>query len=285
MQNELADQSVLYIYADGPKENATQEQFKKIESVRLLLRNKKWCKEVYIIEAEKNKGLADSIIDGVTEIVVKHGKVIVLEDDIVTSKGFLKYMNDALSLYEINEMVFQISAFMFPIDSKGLPETFFYNANSCWGWGTWNRAWKQFNDDPLELYLRLIKKKVNWETYNAFQGTAYKEQLYANIENRLNTWAVKWHSTIILNDGFVLHPKVSLTKNIGFDNSGVNCTLDKRFDQMVLASNIKVEAIEQVLNQQALNKISHYFQNINERNSEKENFLRRLLLKILSMIS
>jgi GT2 family glycosyltransferase len=95
MQNELADQSVLYIYADGPKENATEEQIKKINEVRQLIRSKTWCKEAHIKEAEKNKGLADSIIDGGTEQVNKYGKVIVLEHDLITARGFLKYMNKA----------------------------------------------------------------------------------------------------------------------------------------------------------------------------------------------
>ena len=124
MQNELADQSVLYIYADGPKENATEEQLKKIEEVRHVIRTKKWCKEVHIIESEKNKGLADSIINGVTEIVNKYGKVIVLEDDIVTSKGFLKYMNEALELYKEEDKVYHISGYMFPVKGNCLKPFF-----------------------------------------------------------------------------------------------------------------------------------------------------------------
>lgn len=284
MKNDLADQSMLFIYSDGPKAEATQEQLNKITEVRELIRKEKWCKDVHIIESEKNKGLADSIVDGVTEIVNKYGKAIVLEDDIVTSRGFLKYMNDALNLYERNETIFQISAFMFPIDIKDLPETFFYNANTCWGWGTWQRAWKYYNNNALELYIKLIENNIDWEIYNAFQGNAYKEQLYANIENRLYTWAVKWHSTIILNDAFVLHPRKSLTKNIGFDNSGVNCKTDERFDQMELADSIKVESIKQIVNQQVACKIIDYFQNPYKIKPEKKSILKKILLKIISRL-
>ncbi len=160
MQNELAGQSVLYIYADGPKENPGDEQLKNIEEVRKVIRWQQWCKEVIIIEADNNKGLAASIVDGVTEIVNKHEKVIVLEDDIVTSVGFLKYMNEALTLYKDDERVLEVSAFMFPIQSAGLPDTFFYNANSCWGWGTWKRAWKYYNNDALDLYKKLKENSL-----------------------------------------------------------------------------------------------------------------------------
>ena len=122
--NKLADQSVLYIYSDGPKENSTIEQLKRINDVRELIRERKWCKEVNIVESKKNKGLANSIVDGVTEIVNRYGKIIVLEDDLVLSKGFLKYMNDSLSFYQNNNEVMHISGYMEPVNSN-LPETFF----------------------------------------------------------------------------------------------------------------------------------------------------------------
>ena len=105
MANELAAKSELYIYADGPKPNATDEQLQKIHEVRQLIRQEQWCDKVHIVESEKNKGLADSIIGGVTEIVNKYGKIIVLEDDIVPTTGFLQYMNDALEMYKDDEQV------------------------------------------------------------------------------------------------------------------------------------------------------------------------------------
>ena len=96
--NELADQSELFIYADGPKINADITQLERIREVRAILREKQWCKKVTIRESEKNKGLADSIVGGVTEVVNERGRVIVIEDDVVTSKYFLRFMNDSLNL-------------------------------------------------------------------------------------------------------------------------------------------------------------------------------------------
>jgi len=93
-KNELADQSILYIYCDGPKPDATEEQIAKIAEVRQVIRKKQWCKEIHIIENDKNKGLGTSIIDGVSEIIKIYKKVIVLEDDLLTSPFFLDYMNN-----------------------------------------------------------------------------------------------------------------------------------------------------------------------------------------------
>jgi FkbM family methyltransferase len=227
MQNELADQSVLYIYADGPKENATEEQLKKIEEVRGLIKTKKWCREVHIIEAEKNKGLADSVIDGVTEIVNKYGKVIVLEDDIVTSKGFLKFMNDALDVYENEEKIFHISGYMFPVKRK-LPETFFYKQTSCWGWGTWANKWNHLEKSALKLHQQLIETgKIK---YADIDGTnQFLNQLKANMDGALKTWAVLWHFSVFLKNGLSLHPRKSLVTNIGMDDTGANCGITDIF--------------------------------------------------------
>jgi FkbM family methyltransferase len=235
MQNELADQSVLYIYADGPKENATDEQLKKIEEVRGLIKTKKWCREVHIIVAEKNKGLADAVIDGVTEIVDKHGKVIVLEDDLITSKGFLKYMNDALDLHENEERVFHISGYMFPVQEK-LPETFFYKQTSCWGWGTWAKKWNQLEKSALKLHQQLVETgKIK---YADIDGTnQFLNQLKANMDGALKTWAVLWHFSVFLKNGLSLHPRRSLVTNIGMDDTGENCGITNIF---------KVEAFENV---------------------------------------
>ena len=71
-RNELANKSILYIYCDGPKADASEEQYQKIKEVHDVVRKHQWCKEVHVVEAEKNKGLAKSVIHGVTEIVEKY---------------------------------------------------------------------------------------------------------------------------------------------------------------------------------------------------------------------
>jgi GT2 family glycosyltransferase len=95
-KNELANESDLYIYIDGPKSNATEEQLQKIEAVKQVANEKQWCKNVFIIDSASNKGLAKSIIEGVTKIVNEFGKVIVVEDDVLLSSYF----------FEIHERIF-----------------------------------------------------------------------------------------------------------------------------------------------------------------------------------
>ncbi len=238
--NEWADRSILYIFADGAKVDATEEQLSKITEVRQLIRSRQWCKEVHIIERQRNWGLADNIICGVTQIVNQYGRIIVLEDDIVTSPGFLRYMNEALELYANEPRVMHISGYMFPVKGQ-LPETFFYNANSCWGWATWARAWQHFINDPLYLYKQITRSKKAVRKFNINNSFPFLSQLEANMLGKTKTWAIRWYASFFIRGGFALHPYPSLVNNIGHDNSGENCILQDDFHWATLAKNIPVK--------------------------------------------
>ncbi len=239
--NALAAESDLFIYADGPKKGASQEDLDKIAEVRSIIATTRGFKNVIVKQSDKNQGLASSVVAAVTELVNQFGKIIVLEDDIVVSSGFLQYMNDALDFYEKEERVMHISGYMFPVKNK-LPPTFFYNTASCWGWGTWARAWKLFDNDAVALSDKLKKSG------RAFQfdidGTyPFSQQLQKNASGEICTWAVRWYASIFFAGGLCLHPYPSLTNNIGFDHSGVHCKEDTRFYCDQLADKLRVKEI------------------------------------------
>ena len=256
MQNELADQSVLYIYCDGVKEFCSLEDNRRVEQVRDVVRKKKWCKEVQIIYRNSNLGLADNIVRGVTEVINKHGRIIVLEDDIVTSPGFLKFMNDALTFYENEEKVMHISGYMFPIKEK-LPQTFFYNATSCWGWATWKNNWKKFNSNASELYTELLERN-DLQRFDLDGNFGFLKQLKDNKEGNLKTWAIKWHTSVFLNDGLCLHPNTSFVDNIGHDGTGENCGESESFKARELAKNIDVNKIELIESKKARRAMNNF---------------------------
>jgi hypothetical protein len=193
-----------------------------------LLREKKWTREVNIIEAEKNKGLTKSIVEGITSQVNKHGGLIVLEDDIVTSPGFLKYMNSALRVYQHDEKVFGISGYSYPTVSKEIPETYFLHMGSSWGWATWKRAWDKLNLNVPDLIAK-IKAHRNYKKFNVGSHPFFEMLLKQNKENP-DTWDIQWYASLFLADGFFLFPNKSLSKNIGFDNSGTHCAADSYYE-------------------------------------------------------
>ena len=158
LKNELAKESTIIIYCDGPKPNASREDLQKIEDVRRIVNNIEGFKQKIIKASSENKGLANSIINGVTECVNEYGKVIVLEDDLITSPFFLNYMNEALEKYNNESKVLSIGACNFWANSKQIPEYFFMPQPDCYGWATWKDRWDLFETDASKL--------LNWINEN-----------------------------------------------------------------------------------------------------------------------
>lgn len=222
-KNDLADKSVLYVFADGPKENADDHVLQKINEARAIAQSKLWCKEVHVIESETNKGLSSSVISGVSKIINKYGKIIVLEDDLVTSEGFLKYMNDALNQYENEEKVMQVSGHCFPIANAFKNQSsFFIPMTTSWGWGTWQRAWTKF--DPRATGYEILKSDKEAEkTFNLENSYPYSGMLIKQMESSaIDSWAIRWWWSVFKENGIALFPDKSLVKNIGFDAAGSN---------------------------------------------------------------
>ncbi len=211
-ENLFADKSDLIIFSDGPR---TQMDVTKVDEVRNYLYTIKGFRSVKIYQREKNYGLAENIIQGVTEVVNQYGKIIVLEDDIISTPYFLKYMNEALDFYKNQDKVMHISGYIFPIDSNGLPDTFFIKPATCWGWATWKRTWEKFEKAPAKQ-IHLLNQKQIFD-FNMNGSYDYWSYLIQNFEGKINTWAIFWYLSIYLNGGFSLHPSESLTVHIGYD--------------------------------------------------------------------
>lgn len=268
ISNSLFEESEVFVFADGPKENASEADSAKISEVRKLFEPLSNKPKVTLRFSEKNRGLTTSIVSGITEIVKRYGKVIVVEDDLELSPGFLKYMNDALNLYQNEERVMHIGGYMVP-HNKNLPETFFLRAPTIWGWGTWKRAWDKFEVDAGVL-LKKIEEKFGEDfayeldvngTYN------YTKQLKDIAAGKLDTWDIQWSASIYLQNGLCLHPNNSLTRNNGFDGSGVHCYPSELFKNQNLSyyGNVKIQPLE--LKETALEAFSNFFKS---QNSEDE---------------
>lgn len=217
-QNSLARQSELIIYADGPKRKKDKDS---VDRVRHYLAQITGFRRVIVRTSEANRGLALSIINGVTEVVREYGRIIVLEDDLVVAPYFLNYMNDALTRYAEEERVMHVSGYWFPITMDSERETFFLSVPSSWGWATWARAWSVFEKDPEGLVNDFSDKDIH--SFN-LEGTCnFWEQVRHNIQGKANTWAIFWYASIFKQKGLCLYPPKSLVANIGHDGTGVHC--------------------------------------------------------------
>jgi len=231
MANDYADQSILYVYSDSPKHLAGADEVAAVEKVRRLVRSEQWCKEVHLVEATRNKGLVTSFVDGITEVINQHGRIIVLEDDQVTSKGFLKYMNEALELYKDDDKVMHISGYMYPAKFKSKETTFFLNVQSCPGWGTWMRAWQKYNHDAADHYQYFSQNPQRRKKFDIEGHAYYFKQLERNAGSpELYSWAVRWYASCLRAEGLSLFPARSLVRNIGCDDTGEHCKNTGMYD-------------------------------------------------------
>lgn len=215
--NDLAGDSHLIIYADGPKPGVKGEDLKRIEQTREIIRSKQWLGKNEIIEAHSNKGLAQSVIDGVTATINKYGSVIVLEDDLLTAKGFLNYMNEALEKYEKEESVMQISGYNFPAKTQASDNSsFFQPLITSWGWATWKRAWNYFDAQATGYQQLKADKKLSYQ-FNLYGSYPYADMIIQQMEGKgIDSWAIRWWWSVFKKNGLVLYPSRSLVRNIGF---------------------------------------------------------------------
>ena len=148
--------------------------------------------------------------------------MIVLEDDLVTAPDFLRFMNQGLNLYEEEERVASIHGYSYPIESDGVPESYFLRGADCWGWATWVRAWRHFESDGAKLLHRLEHHHLGHRF--DYDGCApYMHMLRNQIRGRNQSWAIRWHASIFMDDMLTLYPRQSLVANVGFDDSGIHC--------------------------------------------------------------
>ena len=218
LANNEAEESVLYVYADGAKDAEDQAA---VEEVRQIILGLDGFKTMHLIKREENWGLARNVIDGVTNVVKKHGSVIVLEDDLVVAPYFLRFMNDALETYKDEPRVGHIQACDYTQDPT-LPDTFLIKWTGSWGWATWERAWQLFNPDGAAL-LRELKDRQLTKTFDFNGKYGYTRMLQRQVEGQNNSWAIRWNASLFLQDVLSLNVGKALVQNNGFDGTGTNC--------------------------------------------------------------
>jgi len=240
--NILADQSELYIYSDSAKDETDRPA---VEKVREYIQSIDGFAKINILLRDKNWGLANNIIDGVTTIVNQFGKIIVLEDDLITAPFFLKFMNEALETYKDEQKVGHIHACEFFMNKKPLPDTFLIKFVGSWGWATWDKAWKYFNPDGSALLTELEDKHLT-STFDFNGAYGFTRMLKRQIKGLNNSWAIRWNASLFLNDCYSLNVGKTLVQNTGFDGSGTNCGSGGIISSDLYQYPIAVEKIEPI---------------------------------------
>ncbi|TAE73162.1 MAG: glycosyltransferase [Bacteroidetes bacterium] len=269
-KNYLARQSEVFIYIDGAK---NQEDEIKINEVKSYIQNyiknqinEIDFKKINIITREKNWGLANSVIAGVSEVINIYKKIIVLEDDMISTPDFLNYMNDALNFYENENKIFSISGYTFPIDIPidYIENVFITQRTSSWGWATWENRWKKA-DWQMTDYPYFIKNNTQKKQLSSI-GEDLVLMLKKQHQGFVDSWAIRWIYTHFKQNAFCLYPIDSKIKNIGTDNTGAHTPNTQKFEVDLVEKPYQfVKNIEE--NQIIKKNMSNFF---------KPNFLKKI---------
>lgn len=225
--NQLAKDSHLVVFADGPRDEGDLAQ---IAQTREIIKSISGFKSVETVLSEVNRGLAMSIIQGVTQLMQAYGKVIVLEDDLVVSGNFLTFMNDCLDFYAKDERIFSISGYNYPISlPPGYPHDVFMSSRfASWGWASWQNRW-QYADWEVRDFPDFIRSSTQRRAFSA-TGEDLVDRLIDQKLKRNSSWAVRWNYAHFKHQKYCLRPCQSKIQNIGHDGSGVHCGPSTKYD-------------------------------------------------------
>lgn len=249
----------LYVFSDGPKLEA---DLPKVKKVREIVSNINWCEVEYEF-AEKNRGLAESIIYGVSKVFkVGYDKLVVLEDDCVPSPHFMNFMREAFEFYEDYDNVMHISGFGLPIKKYTESDVYFTPYPCSWGWGTWRKYWEACDFYQYENYKILLQNESLRKKFN-YAGEAFSEFLEMQLKGQINSWLIRWYFYIFQNNGLCVWSYHSYINNKGFDGSGVHGNKIDRFNQKLKSDkeiNEKIVFEENiVVNEDLIKEFRRYF--------------------------
>jgi hypothetical protein len=226
LNNHLSFHTELYIFSDGPRNDA---DIVKIKLVREYLRSVTGFKMIYFIENKQNQGLAKSIIYGVSEVLQKHDKVIVLEDDLITSPNFLDFMNQALSFYENDSNILSVSGYTLDLPSlPGNKDYYFGYRASSWGWGCWKDRWEKI-DWEITDYDEFINSKELTKKFNR-GGSDMTKMLKNHKYGLIDSWAIRFCYHQFKYDLKSVFPTTSKVQSIGFSKDATHTVGTRRFD-------------------------------------------------------
>lgn len=229
-ENVLADQSSLFIFSDSYINDSEKAAVEKVRNCIREYEKNSHFQHVYIYEMDKHCGLANSVIAGVSQVINNFGKVIVLEDDLVTSKDFLVYMNDALNYYAEEAKVWSVAGYTPNIKelSSYYKDVYVCMRAGSWGWATWKNRWDSI-DWEIKDYPQFVKNKKKIREFKK-RGFDMPSMLDLQMQGKIDSWAIRFCYEQFKQNKVTINPTVSKIRNIGIDGSGTHKVHESRWD-------------------------------------------------------
>jgi hypothetical protein len=264
--------SDLYIFQDNYRDSVDKNKVINVINYLKKLRSKK---KFNLVIREKNFGLAKNIIQGVSEVLKKNSSAIFLEDDLIVSKNFLKFMNLNLIFYKNQKKVWHISGWNYNVNFNIEEDVYFTRGMNCWGWGTWRDRWKYFEKKPNVIIKSWTKNKIF--RFNFDNSINFFSQIVRNHNEDINTWAIFWYAVIFIKNGLCLNPVKSLVKNTGIGKYATHTKFIKKiFNPKLNTSYIKKYKLPKEIEE---NKLAYNLIVANFFKMKKLNLFNKFLMK------
>jgi hypothetical protein len=226
-------ESPVFVFADGPK---LSRDISAIAETRAEARRLLGDRAVYL-ERDTNAGLDASVVNGVTDLCDRYGRVIVVEDDLIVSPYFIEFLNAGLGKYMNEGRVMQVCGHMFDVpELRGSNEAVFLPLISSWGWATWKRAWDLFDPHAGGWAARLGDRQER-RRFDLDGNFAYARMLSRQMRRAVPAWDIRWYYSVFVLDGLALYPPQALVLNEGFDGTGTHSRLSAPVRQAPLDEN------------------------------------------------
>lgn len=212
----LYDESPRIVFVDGARNEHERFKVEKVIEIAHTITNDVRCSDV-------NRGLGASVIAGVTDIIAKHGRAIVLEDDLVPAPGFLLFMNQALNRYESDDRILSVCGYSLKVSRPNgyQADVYLGERSSSWGWATWNNRWQQVDWEVTD-YNTFKNNSKQRHSFNR-GGSDMAGMLDAYMHGRNHSWAIRFCYHQWRHHMFSIHPMRSLIDNQGFGQDATNC--------------------------------------------------------------
>lgn len=206
----------LFVFCDEVTNSSDEEARSQVLQVVSQVRG---FRAVTLVEATSHKGLAKSVLEGVTTVLEQYDRCIVLEDDLVVADDFLTYMNSALEHFRHEPRVFSIQSHVF-CEELNAPNGFFLPGAFSWGWATWRDRWRTFSPRVQSL-SRLAEPSIKW-LFDFGGTTKYSKFVKLQSEGQIDSWVILWYAHVFFSGGYSFFPPASACVNRGLDGSGTH---------------------------------------------------------------
>lgn len=220
--NDKTEDMELFIFIDIPLLNDKKNIKRNVEVIDFVDdykdRSKKF-KTIQVVVAKEHKGLAKSIITGVSKVINRYGKAIVLEDDLIVSSDFLDYMQRGLNFYEDNRKVWAVAAHTLAMKELKYykKDVFLAPRPESWGWGTWKDRWNR-TDWEVKTYKRFKKDYIGQFLFNLGGNDLCKMLKMQMKDEAFDSWVIRWGYQQFLERKYTVYPRESRVIHCGNDD-------------------------------------------------------------------